>query len=38
MIGTWVEEGEIPYEKDILKSMIEEICFNNAKNYFNLNI
>lgn len=38
MIGTWVEEGEIPYDKDILKSMIEEICFNNAKNYFDLDI
>lgn len=38
MIGTWVEEGEVPYDKDILKSMIEEICFNNAKNYFNLDI
>ncbi len=38
MIGTWVEEGEIPYDKDILRSMIEEICFNNAKNYFNLDI
>lgn len=38
MIGELVENGEIPFDMDILKSMIEEICFENAVNYFNLTI
>lgn len=36
LIGKWVENGELPYEEEILKSMIQEICYLNAKNYFNL--
>lgn len=36
LVGTWVEEGEVPYDEELLKSMIEEICFINAKNYFKL--
>ncbi|MGL5580781.1 MAG: glucuronate isomerase, partial [Cetobacterium sp.] len=37
-VGTWVEDGEVPYDEEILKAMIEEICFINAKNYFKLEI
>lgn len=37
LIGKWVENGEIPFDKDILKNMIEEICYLNAKKYFNMN-
>ena len=36
LIGTWVEEGEVPYDEDILKPMVQEICYLNAKNYFGL--
>ncbi|MGL5709401.1 MAG: glucuronate isomerase, partial [Cetobacterium sp.] len=32
LVGTWVEDGEVPYDEEILKAMIEEICFINAKN------
>ncbi len=35
LIGTDVENGEIPYDKELLGNMIENICFNNAKKYFN---
>ena len=38
LIGTWVEEGEIPYDEEILGDMIKEICYENAKNYFKLDI
>ncbi|MGL5935765.1 MAG: glucuronate isomerase [Cetobacterium sp.] len=38
LIGNWVEDGEVPYDEEILKAMIEEICFENAKNYFKLEI
>lgn len=36
LIGTWVEDGEVPYDKEILSAMVKEICFYNAKNYFKM--
>lgn len=38
LIGTWVKDGEIPYDEEILGPMIREISYENAKNYFNINI
>lgn len=38
LLGEWVENGEIPYDDEILKKMIEEICFHNAIKYFDLKI
>ncbi|UCG29083.1 MAG: glucuronate isomerase [Bacteroidales bacterium] len=37
LIGTDVENGELPREMDLLGKMIQNICYFNAKNYFNLN-
>lgn len=34
LIGTWVEDGEVPYDMEILGRMTEGISFNNAKAYF----
>ncbi|WP_340113019.1 glucuronate isomerase [Maribellus mangrovi] len=34
LIGRDVENGEIPYDMDLLGTMVENICFNNAKEYF----
>lgn len=34
-IGGLVESGQYPYDEEILGEIIENICFNNAKNYFN---
>lgn len=34
LLGTDVENGEIPYDMELLGSMVEDICFNNAKEYF----
>ena len=36
LIGQWVENGEYPYDEETLKSMVQDICYNNAKRYFNL--
>ncbi len=36
LVGEWVIDGEIPYDEEILTKMIEEISFENAKNYFKL--
>lgn len=34
MIGKWVENGEAPNDMTLLGEMVQNICFNNAKNYF----
>ncbi len=37
LVGTDIENGEIPYtgyEEKRVNQMIEDICYNNAKNYF----
>jgi glucuronate isomerase len=35
LIGNDVENGEIPNDMELLGQMVENICFNNAKAYFN---
>ncbi len=35
LLGKDVENGEIPYDMELLGTMVENICFNNAKEYFN---
>lgn len=35
-IGTWVENGEYPNDIEFLGKIIENICYNNAMKYFNL--
>ena len=34
LLGNDVENGELPYDMDLLGTMVENICFNNAKAYF----
>ncbi len=36
LIGTWMENGEYPADIEYAGSLIEDICYNNAKRYFNL--
>ena len=36
LIGQWVENGEYPADMDTLRTLVEDICYNNAKRYFNL--
>jgi glucuronate isomerase len=35
LIGNDVENGELPNDMKMLSEMVEDICFNNARNYFN---
>ncbi|WP_372776091.1 glucuronate isomerase [Mangrovibacterium sp.] len=35
LLGNDVENGEIPNDMELLGSMVENISFNNARNYFN---
>lgn len=34
LMGSWVENGEYPDDKAALKTMLENICYYNAKAYF----
>ena len=34
ILGNDVEKGLLPYDKEVLSRMVEDISYNNAKNYF----
>ena len=34
ILGTWVEEGEVPNDDEMLSKIVKDICFNNAQRYF----
>lgn len=36
LFGTWVENGEYPEDYDILGKMVQDICYNNAAEFFSL--
>ena len=36
LIGQWVENGEYPNDEKTLSEIVEGICYNHAKRYFNL--
>ena len=34
LIGDWVEQGLYPYDENALKTIIEGVCYTNARDYF----
>ncbi len=36
ILAGWVEAGEVPRDPKLLGGMVEDICYNNAKNYFGM--
>jgi glucuronate isomerase len=38
LIGNWVEKGQAPRDMKLLGRMVKDICFNNAANYFKMEI
>jgi glucuronate isomerase len=38
LIGEWVENGEFPDDRELLGSIIQDISYNNAKEYFGFKI
>ena len=36
LLGRWVEQGRYPADEALLGGLVEDICFGNAKRYFNL--
>ena len=38
LLGQWVEAGEVPNDIELLGKMVQDICFNNAQNYFGIKL
>ena len=38
ILGEWVENGEFPADFDTLETIVKDICFNNAKVYFGIEL
>jgi glucuronate isomerase len=36
LIGGWVHKGEAPNDYELLGQMVQDICYNNAKTYFEI--
>ena len=36
LLGSWVENGEFPNDPALLEKLVGDICYHNAKRYFNL--
>ena len=36
LLGKWIENGEYPADYEFVGSMVQDICFYNAKRYFEL--
>jgi glucuronate isomerase len=36
LIGEWVDKGEAPDDMDLLGRMVQNISFNNARDYFGI--
>ncbi|RCW74900.1 glucuronate isomerase [Saliterribacillus persicus] len=36
LIGSWAEEGKVPKDMPLLKQYVADICYHNAKRYFNI--
>ena len=34
LLGTWMENGEVPADWDMIGGIVQDICFHNAKRYF----
>jgi glucuronate isomerase len=38
LLGEWAEDGEVPRDMNLLGGMVKDICFNNAKGYFGIEL
>lgn len=37
LIGSWIENGEVYFDEDIIKKLISGVCYENAVGYFGFN-
>ncbi len=34
MVGNWMERGEMPPDMDLARTLVSDVCYNNAKSWF----
>ena len=34
LLGAWVEQGELPCDRELLFELVRGVCYENAKRYF----
>lgn len=34
LLGSWVESGELPFDRDLLCDLVRGVCYQNAKDFF----
>lgn len=38
ILGNWAENGEVPNDMELLGKLVQDICYNNAVNYFGIDM
>ena len=38
ILGRWIEDGEAPNDMELAGNMVRDICYNNAREYFNIEL
>ena len=38
LLGTWVDQGQAPWDEELLGSMVVDICYRNARDYFGFDL
>jgi glucuronate isomerase len=38
LFGTWIEAGELPKDYRFIGKIVEDICYNNARHYFGIEV
>jgi glucuronate isomerase len=38
LLGEWADNGEVPYDLELLGNIVQGICYNNAKEYFGFDL
>ncbi|MFX0071481.1 MAG: glucuronate isomerase, partial [Candidatus Hermodarchaeota archaeon] len=38
LLGEEIEKGELPNDLDLIGNIVQDICYNNAKNYFGIDL
>ena len=34
LLGSWVEQGELPFDRELLSELVRGVCYENAKRFF----
>jgi glucuronate isomerase len=38
ILGEEIDKGELPNDLELIGNIVQDICYNNAKNYFDIDL